>query len=69
MGLLTFQLTRPPAGRAHTTDFAIDGVPQISTHTSLAGRDVADYLATAGIDYISTHTPLAGRDGMLISWQ
>ena len=35
---------------------------QISTHTSLAGRDKVCFLSTAHA-VISTHTSLAGRDG------
>ena len=42
-------------------------VPNISTHTSLAGRDVA-YLAVKYRLLISTHTSLAGRDSELGSF-
>ncbi len=56
-----FLLTRPLRG---ATVIAISKIliPDISTHTPLAGRDKidGDFL---GMTDISTHTPLAGRDG------
>ena len=36
-------------------------IPQISTHTPLAGRDY-DVNGQWSVATISTHTPLAGRD-------
>ena len=38
------------------------GKRTISTHTPLAGRDVADLENNQNDMNISTHTPLAGRD-------
>ena len=37
----------------------------ISTHTSLAGRDISNH-SSANSSQISTHTSLAGRDGSAI---
>ena len=39
-------------------------IRQISTHTSLAGRD-SHRQGTTGTEKISTHTSLAGRDYLL----
>ena len=50
-----------PRGTWHTGEIIHNATLVISTHTSLAGRDVI-YTIYAIRDAISTHTSLAGRD-------
>ena len=57
---IVFLLTRP---LRDVTFCDVEGLLEvaISTHTPLAGRDVADCYGY-NFPTISTHTPLAGRD-------
>ena len=58
--VILFLLTRPSRDVTHVL---ADDLPrfQISTHTSLAGRDSENFSSWQGLT-ISTHTSLAGRD-------
>ena len=58
---LKFLLTRPSRD-VTLTDIDLEIVMEISTHTSLAGRDDEAHREEMAKMTISTHTSLAGRD-------
>ena len=57
----SFLLTRPSRDVTYYPAGDVKNV-NISTHTSLAGRDPATAKEFSEYEYISTHTSLAGRD-------
>ena len=56
-----FLLTRPSRDVTDSSNRA-NLLIRISTHTSLAGRDITLEITDGGMTAISTHTSLAGRD-------